>query len=43
MQHEPGKALDAADPEQCSVILSAEQSSHQHRTLSKVVFTIVST
>lgn len=29
MQHEPGKAPDTADPEWCSVILPAEQASHQ--------------
>lgn len=43
VQHEPGKALGAADLEQCSVILSAEQSSHQHWMLYKAVFTSVST
>lgn len=42
MQHEPGKAPDAADLEQWPVILSPEQASHQRWTLSKAVFTSVS-
>ena len=43
MQHEPGKASDAADLERCSVMLSAEWSSCQCWTLSKAAFTSVST